>query len=100
MRDVPIEAVTEPAVDSRLAAQQIEALRKAADELTRMINPFGPEETIWYWRTQATAYSAAATLLEVHVATGISLENFGPVGDFVNDQLAKVGQPPFEPNGV
>ena len=50
--------------------------------------------------SQDTAALAAADLLECHDATGISLENFGKVGTFVNEQLAVHGFLPFQPNGV
>lgn len=48
----------------------------------------------------STRLGAAATLLECHVATGISLEMFGDVGTFVNHCLEEVGAERYVPNGV
>lgn len=45
-------------------------------------------------------YNAAADLLETHDSTGISLENFGAVGDLVNFALRDLGMAPYLPNGV
>lgn len=50
--------------------------------------------------TTAILYNAAADLLECHDDSGISLENFGAVGDLVNFALRDLGFDPFIPNGV
>ena len=50
--------------------------------------------------TTAVIYKAAASLLEVHDDSGISLENFGAVGDLVNFALRDLGFDPYIPNGV
>lgn len=46
------------------------------------------------------ALGTVAALLEVHDATGISLEQFGVVGEWVNFMLDRYDLPNYVPNGV
>lgn len=50
--------------------------------------------------TTAIIYNAAADLLEVHDATGISLDDFGAVKDLVDFALRDLGLNTFTPNGA
>lgn len=83
------EAVTAYLQERTDHSEQIETLRETAE--THKEHGLISSSVI---------YNAAADLLEVHDATGISLDDFGAVKELVEFALRDLGLDPFTPNGV
>lgn len=87
--------------NNELVRRQVRVLRRQA-EIKRMLH--SNRAAMWIDDSKslklATQLEAAANLLEVHGNLGISLENFGAVGTFVNNMLEDNALPPFEPNNA